>query len=94
MEPADPTETTAMPTATIDFDEDTALSLQRVATAQGRSPTDIIRAALAEYLRQAGQEAPAAALPPGVGAYRSGRPDVSSQAEEILRDAARERRWP
>jgi hypothetical protein len=62
-----------MPTATIDFDEETAQTLQRLAEAQARSPADIIRAALAEYLRLAAQAPPSNPLPPGADAYRSGR---------------------
>ena len=82
-----------MPTATIDFDEETAQTLQRLAEAQARSPAEIIRAALAEYLRLAAQAPPSNPLPPGAGAYRSGRSDVSTQAEAILRLAARNKRW-
>ena len=48
---------------------------------------EIIRDAIAAYAPKISRP-----LPKGIGAYRSGRSDVSERAEELLREAARERR--
>ena len=57
-----------MPTTTIDFDEETALGLQRLADDQGCNLAEIIRAALADYLRRATQDAFFANVPPAIDA--------------------------
>jgi hypothetical protein len=79
-----------MPNTTLDFDKETALSLQRRAAAEGRSPAEIIGAALREYLRQADSSQ----LPPGVGTDRSGRSEISTQAENTLKPESRKSLTP
>lgn len=74
---------------TIYLDEDTVLALRQLATLQKRSQTDIIRDALKHYFEQVQSEKKL--ILPGVGAYRSGRHDVSEKAEELLKKAARRR---
>jgi predicted transcriptional regulator len=74
---------------TIYLDEETVLALRQLATLQKRSQTDIIRDALKRYFEQVQPEKKGTL--PGVGAYRSGRHDISEQAEELLRQAARRR---
>jgi hypothetical protein len=70
-------------------DEETVLSLRQLAQAQGRSQAELVRDAVMPYVRQANRPEPK-----GIGAYRSGRSDVSGQAEELLTSATRERQWP
>jgi hypothetical protein len=74
---------------TIYLDEETVLALRQLATLQKCSQTDVIRDALKRYFEQVQPEKKGAL--PGVGAYRSGRHDISEQAEELLRQAARRR---
>lgn len=76
---------------TVYLEEDTALAIRQLAEAENRPQAEIIREALNTYLRQA-QAQGRRPLPPGIGAYRSGRQDVSEQAEALLRQAARRRR--
>jgi metal-responsive CopG/Arc/MetJ family transcriptional regulator len=73
---------------TVSLDEATVLSLRRLAQAQGRSQAELVRDAVMQYLRQA--HCPE---PKGIGAYRSGRSDISGQAEELLKSVGRERQW-
>lgn len=68
---------------TLYLEEETAAVLKQLATAAGVSEADLLRDALALY--RTARERP---LPKGTGAYRSGRSDISSRAEEILREAA------
>lgn len=68
---------------TLLLEEETAEALKRLADLQGRSAAEVIRDALAAYTSKA--ERPS---PKGVGAYRSGRSDVSERAEDLLREAA------
>jgi hypothetical protein len=74
---------------TVYFDEETALSLRQLAHAQGRSQAELVRDAVMQYVRQASRPAPK-----GIGAYRSGRSDISERAEELLKAATRQRQWP
>jgi hypothetical protein len=76
---------------TVYLDEETAIAIRRLADAQKCSQADIIRAALREYVQRTEQEA-ARPAPIGVGRYRSGRSDISANAEKLLREAARSRR--
>ena len=71
---------------TVYLDEETALTIRRLADTQKRSQADIIRTALHNYLKQTGQQS-SRPSPVGIGAYRSGRTDLSERAEELLRDA-------
>ncbi|MGZ8216475.1 ribbon-helix-helix domain-containing protein [Methylomagnum sp.] len=75
---------------TLYFDDDIAQSLRERANAEGRGQMEIIRDAILSYLRQPDEREVKPGLPPGVGVYRSGRSDVSAQAENILRAAARQ----
>ena len=64
---------------TVYLDEETAFAIRHLANTQKRSQADIIRAALHNYLKQTEQQSSWPA-PVGVGAYRSGRTDVSERA--------------
>ncbi len=72
---------------TLLLEEETAKTLHQLATSRGKREEDIIRDALAVYAPEISRP-----LPKGIGAYRSGRSDVSEKAEELLREAARQRR--
>jgi hypothetical protein len=72
---------------TLYLEEDTVQALERLANTQGRSQAEIIREALAVYTERGVRPAPK-----GIGAYRSGRSDVSERAEDLLREAARKSR--
>lgn len=72
---------------TVYLDETVAVKLRQIAKAADRSQAEVIRDAIETYTRDV--ERP---RPKGIGAYRSGRSDVSETAEEILRRAARKRR--
>ena len=54
--------------------------LQTLAAAQGRSTAELIREAVAEYV--AGKTA--VRIPRSIGAFRSGRSDLSERADEML----------
>lgn len=71
---------------TVYLDETIALRIRQLAKTKGRSQAEVIRDALETYTRDV--ERP---RPKGIGAYSSGRSDVSERAEEILREAARKR---
>lgn len=72
---------------TVYLEDDIALKVRQIATAAGRSQAEVIREALRAYTQEI--ERP---RPKGIGKYRSGRSDVSENAEEILRRAARKRK--
>jgi predicted transcriptional regulator len=74
---------------TIQLDEETAGAVQELADAQCRSTEEVVRDALSVYVQSV-----KGALPKGAGKYHSGRTDVSVQARQILREAARDGRWP
>ncbi len=78
----------SMVRTTVYLEEEIALALRRLADTTERSQAEIIRDALCKYVnrRQRGTSIP------GVGAYRSGRSDVSRKAEQLLRKAVRVRR--
>jgi len=71
----DPTKTTVY------LDPDDYRRLKSLARAQGRSTASLVREAVAEYARS---HAPPT-RPSSVGIGRSGRGDVSEQAEALLR---------
>ena len=77
-----------MVTVTVQLDDGTAQLLDDVAREQNESREQVIHRALAGLSRQR------VGSMKGVGAYRSGRSDVSERAEEILENAAAEGRWP
>ena len=74
---------------TVYLDPDVALALRQMAAVQGRSQAELIREALASYTRQVARP-----QPKGIGAYSSGRSDVSERADELLRKATQEGKWP
>jgi metal-responsive CopG/Arc/MetJ family transcriptional regulator len=69
---------------TVQLDDALAEELRRLAAAQKRSETDIVRDAVADYVQTARP------LPTGVGKYRSGQANVSEQARDILRQAPKD----
>jgi hypothetical protein len=76
---------------TVYLEEEIAVAIRNFAESQNRSQAEIIREALARYVEEIQRTS---RRPPisGVGAYRSGRSDVSERAEEILREQARKGR--
>jgi predicted transcriptional regulator len=74
---------------TIYLDEETVLALRQLANLQKRTQTEIIRDALKRYFEHVQPQKKS--VLPGIGAYRSGRHDISEQAEELLKQAARRR---
>lgn len=74
---------------TVYLDNDVALAIRQLANSEGRSQAEIIREALALYTRQA-----VPAKPKRIGAFRSGRSDVSERSRELIREAVKEGRWP
>lgn len=77
-----------MQKTTLYLDPETALAIRRIAATAKRSQADVIREALVEYTVRAQPAAPR-----GIGAYASGRTDTGESAEELLRRAARTRKW-
>ena len=77
-----------MVSLTVQLDEHLAEVIRQLAAAQKRSESEIVQQAVAAYA----QSKPP--MPEGVGKYHSGRADTSERAREILREAAREGRWP
>jgi hypothetical protein len=75
---------------TVYIDEETAVAIRNLAESQKRSQAEIIREALAKFVKVAERKG---LRPPisGVGAYSSGRSDVSVRAEQILREMTRKR---
>ena len=73
-----------MTKTTLYLDESTLLGLKELAHSQGLKRSVLIREALKSYVERHGRP-----LPKGIGAYRSGRSDISERAEELL--AARPR---
>lgn len=65
--------------------------LRGLARLQGRSQAELIREALQRFVEgeSASLERP---VPVGVGRFRSGRSDIGTQAEKLLRQAARSKR--
>jgi hypothetical protein len=68
----------------IELDPETERALRQAAAREGITTSALAAAVLQQYARGVGRPAPR-----GIGAYRSGRSDVASRAEEILRSAAR-----
>jgi hypothetical protein len=72
---------------TVYLDRKTAERIRKLADSQGRSQAELIREALVSYAHQTARPRPT-----GIGRYRSGRSDVSRQAEKLLRKAVRDQR--
>jgi hypothetical protein len=77
---------------TLYIEDEIALALRHRSELDGQSQAEHIREALRRYVRQLEDSDGAPALPPGTGSYRSGRSDISAQAESLLREAARKKR--
>jgi hypothetical protein len=75
-----------MVTTTLELEDETAQTLERLAREQNRPTGEVIREALAVYSGSVLRNIR------GSGAYRSGRSDVSERAEELLRASVREHR--
>jgi transcriptional regulator of met regulon len=73
---------------TVYMDSEVALTLRQLAAIQRRPQAEIIREAILAYTKSAGRP-----RPKGVGAYKSGHTDISERAEDLMRHAARSRRW-
>jgi predicted transcriptional regulator len=75
---------------TIYLESDLALTLRQLATSQRRSQAQIIRDALVSYTSHARVRP----LPPGIGEFDSGRNNLSTNVEKIMRSAsAGKRKW-
>lgn len=72
---------------TVYLDAEAYRRLQRLARARGRPSAELVREAVLEY---AARHEPARAAK-SVGAFRSGRRDLSERAEELLDGLGRER---
>jgi metal-responsive CopG/Arc/MetJ family transcriptional regulator len=81
----------AMRRTTVYLEDEIAVAIRNFAESQNRSQAEIIREALEKYVREAER---VSKRPPisGVGAYRSGRSDISERAEDILSEQARKKR--
>jgi metal-responsive CopG/Arc/MetJ family transcriptional regulator len=77
-----------MTAITVQLDDDLADLLRRLAAAQKRSETDIVRDALAGYVQTARP------LPTGMGKYHSGKANVAEQACDLVRQAVKDGQWP
>ncbi len=73
-----------MTKTTLYLDEVMLLSLRELARSQGRKQSVLVREALSTYLQR--HTRPSAK---GIGAYRSGRPDISERTEELLAERQR-----
>jgi metal-responsive CopG/Arc/MetJ family transcriptional regulator len=78
-----------MSKTTIELEPLTALALERLANAQGRSEAELIREALERYLREQSWPKPSRG-----GLLSSGRSDVSDRVEEILQEGYEKGQWP
>ena len=68
-----------MKPTTIYLPEETEANLKKLATQTGKSIPEIIQELIANYLTEKTQK-----LPKSVGMGSSGRPDLSSKAEQLL----------
>jgi len=72
-----------MQKTTVYLDPEVALALREISRGEGRSQAELIREALRQYTHSRSRPRLS-----GVGIFRSGRNDVSSRSEELLRAAA------
>jgi hypothetical protein len=72
---------------TLYLEETTAHALEELASEEGLSQGEVIREALMAYKGQQARPAPK-----GIGRYRSGRSDISENADDLLRQAAHRNR--
>jgi len=71
---------------TVYLESETALALREMARVEGRSQAELIREALSGFVRRLTRP-----RPKSVGRFRSGRSDISTLAEDLLKEAARKR---
>ena len=69
-----------MTKTTVHLDADLAVTIRQLAANEGRRQAELIREALADYIKR--RKRPAI---PGLGEFDSGHSDTSVKAEEILR---------
>ena len=77
-----------MSTVTVEISGPAAERLHQLVEAEQRSEAEIVRDALEAYAPSKRR------LPKGAGLYHSGRSDTCQNAEQILRDAVKEGKWP
>lgn len=77
-----------MSTVTVELSGPAAEKLRLLVEAEQRSEVEILGDALEAYAPTRRRSLK------GTGKYHSGRSDTSANAEEILRDAVKERQWP
>jgi hypothetical protein len=77
-----------MSTITVEISGAVAEQLRHLVEVEQRGEAEIVRDALEAYT------SPKHRLPKGAGMYRSGRSDIALNAEQILRDAVKEGKWP
>ena len=73
----------------IELDAGTERALRQVAAREGTTASALAASILRQYARGAGRP-----MPRGIGAYDSGRSDVSSRAEELLWSEVKKARRP
>ncbi|MBI2193159.1 MAG: CopG family transcriptional regulator [Planctomycetes bacterium] len=74
---------------TVSLEPEVAIAIRQLASVQGKSQAEVIREALALYTRKVSPP-----KPQGIGAYCSGRTDVSARAEDLMRQSAKDGQWP
>ena len=77
-----------MSSVTVEISGPAAEKLRHLVEAEQRSEAEIVRDALEAYAPSKRR------LPKGAGLYHSGRSDTCQNAEQILRDAVKEGKWP
>lgn len=76
---------------TVYLNEEEALAIRRLSALRKRPQAELIRDAITKYVESSTSELQQK-LPPGIGAYKSGRADVSKNADKLLKQAARKTR--
>ena len=74
---------------TVYLEEEAARALREMARQSGRSQAELIREALASFTEHRGRPKIV-----GIGAFRSGRGDLSRRTEDILAGAIHRGEWP
>ena len=82
--PLFPEPAVAMLKTTLYLDEQTRQALRTLAAHEGCTQTHILREAVAQYAKSVA----APALPPGIGAYRSGDAQLAANTRATVRNAA------
>jgi predicted transcriptional regulator len=74
---------------TVYLDNDLALAIRQLASSEGRPQAEIIREALIRHTHQADRP-----KPKRIGAFHSGRADVSERSKDLIREAVKAGQWP